>query len=409
MSRFFNEFLDGIGQGLTNAKGVSGDFRHANIIFTDAAFRLAPKARFLYHVVFNINPDAIKSSTFSENHKTQISLLVKAAELPKFKVTVENPHQYNRKKQVQTKLEYDPVTLKFHDDNLGISTQLWSLYYGYYFADSAHGGSAGSVPKPGISNISGFMGSLIPGLGRVLGNPISQAGSSEATTPAAYARNTYEGESRNTFRYGLDNDASKPFFSSIQIYQLSRQTYQAFTLINPIITSWQHDSLAYSDNETAENTMSIAYEAVFYGQGAVSIGNPKGFATDLYDRSPSPLSVAGGGVANLFGQGGVLGGATDVLGDITSGKAFSNPLALIGTLSKGANVLSNAKQLTKTGIKDELFGITKAAVPAAVGGLLQYDFPKSKGTGQQNVTPAKQYTAPQSTIITDTLNTNNLA
>lgn len=391
MSNFLNDFLNNLGQGLGNPKGVSGDFSHASKIFTDSGFRLAPKVKFLYHVVFNFNPDAIKSSTFAENHKTQISLLVKSVDLPRFKITVDNPHQYNRKKQVQTKLEYDPITIKFHDDNLGISTQLWTLYYGYYFADSAHGGSAGSVPKPGISNISGFVGTLIPGLGKVLGNAKSPTGAANAAPPAAFMRNTYEGDARNKSRFGLDNDSSVPFFSSIQIYQLSRKTYQAYTLINPIITTWQHDNLSYEETGTVESSMSIAYEAVFYGQGAVSIGNPRGFATDLYDRSPSPLSIAGGGSGNLFGPGGVVGGAADVFGDLASGRAFSNPLALIGTLSKGANVLKNAKQLSKTGVRDEVFSIVKSTVPAAAGGLLQYNFPKSNGTGQNNTTKAVPY------------------
>jgi hypothetical protein len=391
MANFLNDFLNNLGQGLGNPKGVSGDFSHANKIFTDSSFRLAPKVKFLYHVVFNFNPEAIRSSTFSENHKTQVSLLVKSVDLPKFKISVDNPHQYNRKKQVQTKLEYDPITVKFHDDNLGISTQLWTLYYGYYFADSSHGGSAGSVPKPGVSNISGFMGSLIPGLGRLLGNPRSPAGSAESSVPAAFQRNTYEPQARNEYRFGLDNGSKKPFFSSIQIYQLSRKTYQAYTLVNPIITGWQHDTLAYSDNDPVENTMNIAYEAVFYGQGAVEIGSPKGFGVDLYDRSPSPLTPAGGGVSNLFGPGGVAQGAVDVLGDITSGKAFSNPLALIGTLSKGANVLNNAKQLTKTGVRNEVFSAAVQSVPPLIGGALQYDFPKRNGSGQSNTTAAKPY------------------
>jgi hypothetical protein len=398
MANFLKDFLDGLGSGLTNSKGVSGDFQHANKIFTDSNYRLAPKVKFLYHVVFNINPSALKTSTFDQNHKTQISLLVKSTDLPKFKISTDTVHQYNRKKQVQTKLEYDPVTIKFHDDNLGISTQLWSLYYGYYYADSAHGGSAGSVPKAGATGQGGFMGvmgslasSLVPQIGGLIGGVTDRGGSSESTVPAAYYRNTYSNETRNAFRYGLDNDASVPFFSSIQIFQMARQTYQAYTLINPIITNWQHDTLAYEENGTVENSMTINYEAVFYGQGAVSVGDPKGFATGLYDRSPSPLSIAGGGNAALLGAGGVLSGGANVLGDLASGRAFANPAALIGTLSKGANVLRNSKELTKSGVKDELFSVVKSAAVPAVGGLLLHSFPKSGGTGQDNTTVAVPY------------------
>lgn len=398
MSNFLKDFLDGLGSGLTNPKGVAGDFQHANKIFTDSNYRLAPKVRFLYHVVFNINPAALKTSTFDQNHKTQISLLVKSTDLPKFKISTDTVHQYNRKKQVQTRLDYDPVTIKFHDDNIGISTQLWSLYYGYYYADSAHGGSAGSTPKAGASAQGGFLAtvgalasSLVPQAGGIIGGVVDKGGSAQSSVPAAFYRNTYQPSGLNTFRYGLDNDAAVPFFSSIQIFQMARQTYQAYTLINPIITSWNHDTLAYADNETAENTMTIAYESVFYGQGAVNIGDPKGFSVDLYDRSPSPLSIAGGGNAALLGPGGVLAGGANVLGDLASGQAFSSPGALIGTLSKGANVLNNSKQLSKAGLKDELFSVVTSTAVAATGGLLSYSFPKSGGTGQDNVTTSTPY------------------
>jgi hypothetical protein len=398
MANFLKDFLDGLGSGLTNPKGVSGDFQHANKIFTDSNYRLAPKVKFLYHVVFNINPSALKTTSFDQNHKTQISLLVKSTDLPKFKISTDTVHKYNRKKQVQTRLDYDPVTIKFHDDNLGISTQLWSLYYGYYYADSAHGGSAGSVPKAGATAKGGFMGvmgslasSLVPQLGGIINGAVDKGGSTESTVPAAYYRNTYWNETYNAFRYGLDNDSSVPFFSSIQIFQMARQTYQAYTLINPIITNWQHDNLDYAEGGTVENSMTINYEAVFYGQGAVSNGDPKGFAVDLYDRSPSPLSIAGGGNAALLGAGGVLAGGANVLGDLASGRAFTNPAALIGTLSKGANVLRNSKQLTKTGVKDELFSVVKSTAASATSGLLQHSFPKTGGTGQGNVTVARPY------------------
>jgi hypothetical protein len=64
---------------------------------------------------------------------------------------------------------------------------------------------------------------------------------------------------------------------------------------------------------------------------------------------------------------------------------------LIGTLSKGANVLNNAKQLSKTGIRDEVFSAAKQSIPPLAGGLLSYDFPKRSGSGQTNTTPSRPY------------------
>jgi len=396
MANFLSGFLNNVGGGLTQPKGNLGDFQHAARLYNAQSFRLAPKTKFSYHVVFNLNPAAIRSTSFdTQKHGTAINMLVKNIDLPKFKISVDSVHQYNRKKQVQTKLEYDNINVKFHDDNVGLTTMMWSLYYGYYFADGKHGGSAGASANSTKSGIGGLLGGLagnalnkfLPGLSSVLGNAKSVTGSAEATTPAAYQRKTYAGEELNKFRYGLDNNSSVPFFTSIQIFQMGRHQYQSYTLINPIITAWQHDNLDNSEGAgTTENSMSVAYEAVIYGTGAVSQGNPKGFGTEYYDKSPSPLSLLGGGTKSLFGQGGVLAGIGSIAGDLASGN-FN-----LGTLIKGANVLRNAKSLTKEGIRQEGFGVLKSAIGATVGidvsGVANTVFPKKSGNGQNQTTTA---------------------
>jgi hypothetical protein len=204
----------------------------------------------------------------------------------------------------------------------------------------------------------------------------------------------------NSFRYGLDRDSSIPFFSSIQIFQLSRHQYQSYTLVNPILTSWQHETLDNSNgSDTSSNKTTVQYEAVIYGQGKISTGNPKGFATDMYDKSPSPLTLLGGGKVGLFGQGGILGGAADIVGSIADGSAFNSPGALLGTLIKGAAVVNNAKQLTSAGIRQEAFGLVTGALQASTGvnvsGVANVLFPKSSGAGQNQSTAAVQTTITQ--------------
>jgi hypothetical protein len=385
MANFLSGFLNNLGQGITQPKGNLGDFQHAARLYNSNAFRLAPKTKYLYHVVFNVNPGALKSTAFRMQHLNTVNLLVKSVDLPGFKISVDGVQQYNRKKQVQTKLEYDPVSVVFHDDNAGITTQLWALYYGYYFADSAHSNSAGSIIRSGISNAAGFTGSSF--VGELLGS-----GSAESATPAAYQRNTYKSTSSNKYRFGLDNYSSVPFFTSIQIFQLSRKEYQSFTLINPIITNWKHDNLDQSDTGVSANSMTVAYEAVIYGNGPVAVDNPKGFATEYYDKSPSPLSLLGGGTRSLFGTGGVLGGLGGVLGDITSGKSFSSPGALLGTLVRGANLARNTKGLSSEGIRQEGFGLLKGALGTvsnrSLGGVANVFIPKTSGFGQNISTPS---------------------
>ena len=48
--------------------------------------------------------------------------------------------QYNKKRNIQTKITYDPSYNSFHDDNYGVTTALWETYYRYYYKDGQYGG-----------------------------------------------------------------------------------------------------------------------------------------------------------------------------------------------------------------------------------------------------------------------------
>ena len=58
-------------------KGNLGDFRHASTVFVDGDYRLAPKVKFLYHVVFTINTAALLYKGFKyKNQKETKDLTV---------------------------------------------------------------------------------------------------------------------------------------------------------------------------------------------------------------------------------------------------------------------------------------------------------------------------------------------
>lgn len=227
------------------------DSRNAHALYVSDDMRLAPKVKFLYYAVFNINPNVV-SVDFEQRHKTELNYLVKQMDLPRYTTEATTLNQYNRKTNIYTKIAYDPVNLVFHDDNVGVTNALWAYYYGYYFSDRNNGTESDVLPP-------------------------------------AYVRNTYD--AKNSFRYGLDNNSSEPFFQSIKLYVLTKGTYFGYTLCNPKITSWQHDTMDQTQgNGIVENKMTIAYDAVIYYQGKISKGNnPSGFAKDHYDEDFGPL------------------------------------------------------------------------------------------------------------------------
>ena len=352
MASIFNGFLDNVVNGALSPKGNMADYAHAARLFTDNEFRLSPKQKFLYHVTLNLNDNVVNKilPQWVQRHTNEVNMLVKAVTMPKFDISVETKNKYNRKKNLQTRIDYSPCVITFHDDSNSIVTQLWTAYYNYYYAD----GTFGSRDGAGAPN----------------------------QTDRAYDRfNTYKGSEQNGYRFGFDNDSYEPFFTSIQISQLARHQYLTMTLVNPMIESWQHDTLDNSASaEPVQSTMTVAYESVFYADGPIQEGtSPKGFAQEHYDSTPSPISA--GSAASLFGSAGVLAGGTSVLGDLASGRAD------LGTLLTAARTVNNAKKLTKEGVRNEAFQVAGRTIRTATGtnvsGLANTSFPKSGGNGTQ--------------------------
>ena len=349
MASKFNSLLDNVSSGLLNPKGNMADWQHAARLYVDRDMALAPKSKFLFHVNFEVSDEAqqIAPKLFSGSTLNEIGMLVKRADLPSFTANVETKKKYNRVKNIQTSISYDPVDIDMHDDNEGITTALLQAYYRYYFAD---------------------------------GNQQKDNGRAYAVVP----HSTYEGSSRNNYKFGMDvNNSGVPFFKSIKISTLSRGEYTTYTLVNPILTNWSHDNHDNSDGAgTMANSIQIAYEAVFYNQSSITVGangEPIGFGQDHYDKMPSPISLEGGG---KLGLGGTIGGALDLYEFIASGEAYNNPLL---TILQGAQLIGNVRSLSKEGIRQEGFNILTSALGQAtginVGGVAQTFFPKNGGNG----------------------------
>lgn len=343
--RYLSDFGSGFFDALTKPKGGMANYRHATRIFVDDTFRLSPKTKFLFYVKIEIDESVKRSPAFtSRQHGLEFGMLCKNADLPKFNFDSVVKNQYNRKKIVYKGINYEPVNLVFHDDSANVVNSLWALYYGYYIADR-------NLPKEAYDQVQL----------RAIDTPI------------------------DNFRYGLDNDNEGSFIKSISLYTLSRRRFMGYTLVNPRIKTWTHGQVDYASSETLESTMSVEYEAVRYEAGNVGYNSPQGFATLHYDTLPSPLSVAGGGVANVLGPGGVLDGLSSVFGAVGSGAAFKSPAGFLGTTIAAINTARNIGSLSPERIAQEGINILSSpgAVVAAgslVSGVLGAVFPKSDRT-----------------------------
>ena len=353
MANFLNGFLDNVVSGALNPKGTLADYQHGARLYVDDSHRLSPKVKFLYHVSIDINREASAViPQLGAKHINELNMLVKSVDLPRFNVQTDVKHQYNRKRVVQKRIDYQPITLTFHDDAFGVTTALWEAYYRYYYRDGQYSRTMpAGAPDPSVP---------------------------EFHNHGAYNKGAIYG--KTMYRYGLDNDSFAPFFNNITIYQLSRKRYTALTLINPIIASWSHDTMDNSDGQTpVANQMVLEYETVHYSRGPIGKAGPKGFAEEHYDKSPSPISLSGGGAGSLLGAGGVLAGAGSVLADIQGGNVS------FGTVLRAANSVQNLGSLSKAGIGQELIGEGLDAIGQATGidvsGVAGVAFPKGGSGG----------------------------
>lgn len=273
------------------------DYTHAQKNFLPGGMANAGKVKFTFHTWFQINPSAYQPPT-GQNY----GLLVKTIKLPTFNINVQEMNQYNRKRLIQSKIKYQPIEITFHDDNMSQVTAMWDAYYRYNYADAWNPIVAPFSNAPAIKDYNR----------RNIYDP-SISGDTE------YG---YRGDARSEGGNRADGGEKIPFFNNITVYGMWAGQYIAYTLINPIITSYDHDTYDYADGGgTMQNRMTIDYETVIYNTGAIGDIGPDsdgseevaGFAgPDSYDRRESPLEQGGSNPLDILkrmenlGQGSIL-------------------------------------------------------------------------------------------------------
>lgn len=346
----FAGFLGDVLKGAVSSDNLR-DYQHASRTFRSGNYALFPKFKNQWHIYFEMNMGPINtikdarqameafsttslrsgSESFSAGaspSNARLSLLCKSVKLPSYKFDVKKYNQYNKTLLTVNKINYDPITIEFHDDSLNVMRNFWDAYYTYHIQDSRY------RRYTSISN----QGMGIP---------------KELTQDIKDFSSIYNYDAAK--HWGLDTvtlpgqtlDKIEPFFTFIKIYHFSRPVdargsdednvphYSEYTLINPIITSFDHDNLDYSSTETSKNSMTIEYETVFYSQGILDenfseVSSLK--STDIYrDKAKSPLSQP---QANLFGTSG--------LASTLGGLRGQNPLQAALTIGKTVNSWKNA-------------------------------------------------------------------
>ena len=365
-----NPLLSPLAQGETVR-----DYKHASRTFVDNNYELQPRHGHLFHVVLEFTAEA--QSLFNTVEKLEMPILVKSIDLPTYTIDVQTHNQYNRQVQTHHKISYNPVTATFHDDVKELIRNLWHKYYAFYSAD-----------------------------------PTYSLDSNSYNTQDRYANRTQQ-------QWGMQR-GNKRFFKNIKIYSMHNHKFAEYTLINPIITAFNHDSHAYANGGLMENTMQLAYETVKYATGYVNDITPRGFTDIHYDVETSDLSttntsteafingqtvsVAGQEEKDLF-QGNVIGVIKDAE-IVYNDTRLNTGNILTDTLSIFANNLLTGKKPTSN-ILVPVTGLVESVANKYAGSITD-GIVKSVSGANAGVISSQGQNIQSSNFNTPTTSTNNI-
>lgn len=232
-----------------NEEFVVRDYHHAAKTFTQGTrYTKTPYTGFNFHV--NISFNNLLGRLRNIETK-DISVLVRAADLPETQFETETLNQYNRKRIVNKRVVYQPIKLEFHDDVANNIRNMWIAYNQHYNADSNY------------------------------------------TLNSTWNIDDVYANYSLLRRYGLDSGNSLPFINKIEIFSMGSNQYSKMLLVNPIINSAQFDDHDYSESaKTLSLTLTIEYENIIYSAGTTDqIANFGKNNAENYDQNDSLLKA----------------------------------------------------------------------------------------------------------------------
>lgn len=222
------KLFDVLGLGSGKKNFYVRDFRNAYQLRPD---NNPPRLRFEGYVNFIINR-ALFADTQTEEFRTQISSLVKTATLPGVEFKTEVKNRYNSKKIIQTGVEYKPVSMSVLDTVGNEWLTLFMKYYSYNYMNPRN------KQKEGDRDISDRQ-SLLQ----------SQDISSK-----------FGGANYNSNSSGMAINRLKYFFERIDYVLYHGERAVQYSLLNPVLKSFDPGDLDYSSSDVMEFKLDFDYE-----------------------------------------------------------------------------------------------------------------------------------------------------
>lgn len=209
-----------------------------------------PRQKFTFVVEFTINPRALDTNRLQTNLRQflqngRLYATLRAIDHPKPNMVTEKLRSYNKYVILPTKFEYQPATMKFHDDNSSIASALWKEIRAFYHYEGSIGSNAirsGAITQTQRNEFR--QGSMLTG------------GSVRTGM-----------ETRPSLGMRIKDNDGRHFFDAITIYDLGSDpdSINIYSFTYPVVTNMDHDGLDYEDRD-GQMGMSMTFDYESYYQ-----------------------------------------------------------------------------------------------------------------------------------------------
>lgn len=211
----------------------------SNFHLTSDSWDGVPKPKFLYYIRF-VRSNA---GTSGNDWAKGIGVLAKNIDRPKVNFETETLNQYNKKRVVQTRVEYEPVSFTFYDTVDNKVLHMFEDYFRYYYGD------------PNNTRNTDWSWD-------VMSAEMNQGSAGWGFIPPTGTNNTY-------------------FFSHIELYYIYGGYYSRYDLMNPKVKSFQPSDMSYTESDGAEITMQFEFEGYAYQGNNIALSSQAGLIQEM--------------------------------------------------------------------------------------------------------------------------------
>jgi len=197
-----------------------------------------PRQQFGGYVSFVLDRDLFAQPFFDrindDELRSRMGSLVRTADMPQVEFQTQTMNEYNKKKIVNTGVQYQPVTIRVVDTVSNAWLQIIMKYFAYHYMNPRNKGN---------------------GNDRDINSQTINLGGADFVGSQYGAGGPFDSN-----KYGYNVNENPNFFERIDYVLYHAQKGVQYSLINPVMTGFTHTPIDYASNELMEFTMTFQYE-----------------------------------------------------------------------------------------------------------------------------------------------------